>query len=103
MARDHRRIGAWRSRRSADCCARAALFAGAPSRVRRSTGTDRLPRGDAAVDDHEPDTTHDVTMKVALVFDDTVDRPGGVAHYVQALSAGLHDAGHEVELLVGES
>jgi phosphatidyl-myo-inositol alpha-mannosyltransferase len=42
-------------------------------------------------------------MRVALVFDDTVDRPGGVSHYIQALAAELRDAGHDVALLVGES
>jgi phosphatidylinositol alpha-mannosyltransferase len=42
-------------------------------------------------------------MRIALVFDDTVGRPGGVAHYVHALAVGLRHAGHDVALLVGES
>lgn len=42
-------------------------------------------------------------MNIALVFDDTVDHPGGVAHYLQTLAAGLMAQGHVVSLLVGES
>lgn len=43
------------------------------------------------------------SLKIGLVFDDSLDRPDGVQQYVLALGAWLSDQGHEVHYLVGET
>lgn len=42
-------------------------------------------------------------LRVALVYDDTLDRHGGIAQYCLTLAAGLQRRGHHVTFLVGES
>jgi phosphatidylinositol alpha-mannosyltransferase len=42
-------------------------------------------------------------LSVGLVFDDSLDRPDGVAHYVKTLGAWLSKNGHSVSYLVGET
>ena len=42
-------------------------------------------------------------LKVALVFDDTLDSNDGVAQYVKTLGAWLSAQGHDVSYLVGET
>lgn len=42
-------------------------------------------------------------LSIALVYDDSLDRPGGVAQHVEMLRRGLMSRGHQVHLLVGES
>jgi phosphatidylinositol alpha-mannosyltransferase len=42
-------------------------------------------------------------LSIALVYDDSLDRPGGVAQHVEMLRRGLTARGHQVHLLVGES
>lgn len=42
-------------------------------------------------------------LRVALVYDDSMDRDGGVPQYVTSLTRGLQEQGHRVSLLVGES
>ncbi len=42
-------------------------------------------------------------LRVGLVYDDSLDRPGGVAQHVETLAGGLRARGHHVTLLVGES
>jgi len=42
-------------------------------------------------------------LKVALVFDDTLDSDDGVAQYVKTLGSWLSAQGHEVSYLVGET
>jgi phosphatidylinositol alpha-mannosyltransferase len=42
-------------------------------------------------------------LRVALVYDDSLDHHGGIPQYLRVLSAALTNAGHEVVLLVGES
>ena len=41
--------------------------------------------------------------RIALVYDDSLDRPGGVAQYVETLAGRLRARGHDVSLLVGET
>jgi phosphatidylinositol alpha-mannosyltransferase len=43
------------------------------------------------------------SLKVGLVFDDTLDSTDGVAQYVKTLGAWLSDQGHQVHYLVGET
>lgn len=42
-------------------------------------------------------------LSIGLVFDDSLDRPDGVAQYVKTLGAWLSREGHEVSYLVGET
>jgi len=42
-------------------------------------------------------------LKIALVFDDTLDSSDGVAQYVKGLGGWLSSRGHEVTYLVGQS
>jgi phosphatidylinositol alpha-mannosyltransferase len=42
-------------------------------------------------------------LKVGIVYDDTLDREGGIPLYVVTLGAALQRRGHEVEYLVGGS
>jgi phosphatidylinositol alpha-mannosyltransferase len=42
-------------------------------------------------------------LRVALVYDDSLDRYRGVPQYVMSLTQGLTRRGHQVELLVGQS
>lgn len=42
-------------------------------------------------------------LRVALVYDDSLDRYRGVPQYVTSLARGLTRRGHRVELLVGQS
>jgi phosphatidyl-myo-inositol alpha-mannosyltransferase len=42
-------------------------------------------------------------LKIALVYDDSLDRVGGVSQYVITLAKGLRARGHDVSLLVGDS
>jgi phosphatidyl-myo-inositol alpha-mannosyltransferase len=42
-------------------------------------------------------------LRVALVYDDSLDRYRGVPQYVISLARGLTQRGHRVELLVGQS
>lgn len=42
-------------------------------------------------------------LRVGLVYDDTIDRYGGIGVYVTTLGAGLRRRGHYVEHLVGSS
>jgi phosphatidylinositol alpha-mannosyltransferase len=42
-------------------------------------------------------------LNVGLVFDDSLDRPDGVAQYVKTLGAWLSGQGHKVSYLVGET
>jgi phosphatidylinositol alpha-mannosyltransferase len=42
-------------------------------------------------------------LSIALVYDDSLDRPGGVAQHVEMLRRGLSARGHRVHLLVGQS
>lgn len=42
-------------------------------------------------------------LKIALVFDDTLDKPDGVQQYILALGIWLTHAGHEVHYIVGET
>ncbi|HXD56226.1 MAG TPA: glycosyltransferase family 4 protein [Solirubrobacteraceae bacterium] len=42
-------------------------------------------------------------LRVALVYDDSMDKFGGVPQYIGVLSAALRRAGHEVTLLVGHT
>lgn len=42
-------------------------------------------------------------LRVGLVYDDTLDRDGGISLYVITLGAALQRRGHEVEYLVGSS
>lgn len=43
------------------------------------------------------------SLRVALVYDDSLDRFGGIPQYLSVLGAALMRAGHDVSLLVGES
>jgi len=43
------------------------------------------------------------TLRIGLVYDDTVDRPGGIGLYVTTLGAALSRRGHHVEYLLGTS
>lgn len=40
-------------------------------------------------------------LKIGLVYDDTIDRDGGIPLYVTTLGGALRKRGHEVEYLVG--
>lgn len=42
-------------------------------------------------------------LRVALIYDDSLDRPGGVAEYTTTLAAELVRRGHHVAFLVGAS
>lgn len=42
-------------------------------------------------------------LNIGLAFDDSLDRPSGISHYLRALAASLLKAGHQVTHLVGES
>ncbi len=42
-------------------------------------------------------------LSIALVYDDSLDRPGGVAQHIGMLRHGLSALGNEVHLLVGQS
>lgn len=42
-------------------------------------------------------------LRIALVYDDSVDRHAGVPQYVTSLARGLGEKGHRVSLLVGQS
>jgi phosphatidylinositol alpha-mannosyltransferase len=42
-------------------------------------------------------------LRIGLVYDDSLDRPSGVAQYVTQVGRSLQERGHEVEYLVGES
>lgn len=42
-------------------------------------------------------------LKIALVFDDSLDKPDGVQQYLLSLGAWLNAAGHEVHYLVGQT
>lgn len=42
-------------------------------------------------------------LRVALVYDDSLDKFGGIPQYIGVLSRALSRAGHEVTLLVGET
>jgi phosphatidyl-myo-inositol alpha-mannosyltransferase len=42
-------------------------------------------------------------LSVALVYDDSIDRDGGIPLYVRTLGIGLQKRGHRVECLVGDS
>lgn len=42
-------------------------------------------------------------LRIALVYDDTLDRHGGIAQYCLTLGAQLQRRGHEVAYLVGQS
>ncbi|HSX08307.1 MAG TPA: glycosyltransferase family 4 protein [Candidatus Saccharimonadales bacterium] len=42
-------------------------------------------------------------LKIALVFDDTLDNPDGVQQYTLALGRWLANTGHEVHYIVGET
>lgn len=42
-------------------------------------------------------------MKIGLVVDDTLDKPDGVQQYVLTLGRWLHEQGHEVHYLAGET
>lgn len=44
-----------------------------------------------------------VSLSIGLVYDDTLDRPGGVAQHIETLAAQLRAHGHTVMLLVGET
>lgn len=43
------------------------------------------------------------TLKIGLVFDDTLDSNDGVQQYVKSLGGWLIDQGHQVRFLVGET
>ena len=43
------------------------------------------------------------TLKIALVFDDSLDKPDGVQQYLLSLGGWLTAAGHEVHYLVGQT
>jgi phosphatidylinositol alpha-mannosyltransferase len=43
------------------------------------------------------------SLRIGLVYDDTIDRYGGIAVYVTTLGAALGRRGHHVELLLGSS
>ena len=45
----------------------------------------------------------DDRLSIAVVYDDSVDRPGGVAQHIEMLRRGLRGRGHDVYLLVGDS
>src|SRR4051794_22611891 len=42
-------------------------------------------------------------LRVALVYDDSLDRFGGIPQYIAVLGGALTRAGHDVSLLVGET
>jgi len=42
-------------------------------------------------------------MKIAIVFDDSLDRPDGVQQYIKTIGRWLQSQGHSVDYLVGES
>src|SRR5680860_1184898 len=42
-------------------------------------------------------------MKIAIVFDDSRDRPDGVQQYIKTIGRWLQSQGHSVDYLVGES
>jgi phosphatidyl-myo-inositol alpha-mannosyltransferase len=42
-------------------------------------------------------------LRIALVYDDSLDRFGGIPQYLRTLSVALVRAGHEVTLLVGDT
>jgi phosphatidylinositol alpha-mannosyltransferase len=42
-------------------------------------------------------------LRVGLLYDDSVDRPGGVAQYVASLAGSLRRRGHHVAVLAGAS
>ena len=42
-------------------------------------------------------------LRVGLVYDDTIDRVGGIGLYVTTLGAALRRRGHHVEYLIGTS
>lgn len=42
-------------------------------------------------------------LRVALVYDDSLDRPGGIPQYLASLASGLSARGHHVDVLVGET
>jgi phosphatidylinositol alpha-mannosyltransferase len=43
------------------------------------------------------------SLRVALVYDDSMDRDGGIPLYLRTLGTGLRRRGHRVECLVGDS
>lgn len=43
------------------------------------------------------------SLRVGLVYDDSLDRPGGVAEYTTTLAAELRRCGHHVAFLVGDT
>jgi len=45
----------------------------------------------------------DRSLRVGLVYDDTIDRHGGIGVYVTTLGAALRRQGHHVEYLLGSS
>jgi phosphatidylinositol alpha-mannosyltransferase len=45
----------------------------------------------------------DQALRVGIVYDDSLDRPGGVVTYITTLAAELRCRGHHVALLVGET
>ncbi|HEX8207542.1 MAG TPA: glycosyltransferase family 4 protein [Solirubrobacteraceae bacterium] len=47
--------------------------------------------------------TSESKLRVGLVYDDTVDRVGGIGVYVMTLGAALIQRGHHVEYLLGRS
>jgi phosphatidylinositol alpha-mannosyltransferase len=42
-------------------------------------------------------------LRVALVYDDSLDRPGGIPAYLASVARALSARGHHVEVLVGET
>jgi phosphatidylinositol alpha-mannosyltransferase len=42
-------------------------------------------------------------LSIAIVYDDSLDRPGGVAQHIEMLRRGLGARGHNVHVLVGET
>lgn len=45
----------------------------------------------------------DNALSIAIVYDDSLDRPGGVAQHIEMLRRGLRARGHDVHLLVGQT
>jgi phosphatidylinositol alpha-mannosyltransferase len=43
------------------------------------------------------------SLRIGLLYDDSVDRPGGIAQYVASLAGSLRNRGHHVAVLAGAS
>lgn len=43
------------------------------------------------------------SLRIALVYDDSLDRYGGIPRYLTVLAGELREAGHDVTMLVGET